>query len=214
MLALYVEGDLTEEERRPIEAHLSECQVCRGFLDGLRKSQGALKALAEPAIPSTVFEEVRRRVSAEIDGAAETAGPGTQFPFPLRPAYRWALAAGLLMAFLAAAVFLLIRGTTPSPKVAPAGGTMVSAPPAPAPQTPEAPRAPKAPESPALPVLAKAPEGLPAARRLETSPTNSGELALYLLSAPLEQEPQVIRLQTEDPEVVIYWFVEDEGGRT
>jgi anti-sigma factor RsiW len=44
----YLEGTLPEEERIRFEAHLTECDGCRGYLDDMRRLVGSLHELPEP----------------------------------------------------------------------------------------------------------------------------------------------------------------------
>ncbi len=36
LLSAYLDGELTPDERRPVEVHLEACQVCAVALDGFR----------------------------------------------------------------------------------------------------------------------------------------------------------------------------------
>ncbi len=44
----YLEGALPDHERRRFEAHLAECDGCRGYLEDMRRLIGSLNEAAEP----------------------------------------------------------------------------------------------------------------------------------------------------------------------
>jgi anti-sigma factor RsiW len=50
----YLEGALPDHERRRFEAHVAECDGCRGYLEDMRRLIGSLNAATEPpADPAT-----------------------------------------------------------------------------------------------------------------------------------------------------------------
>jgi anti-sigma factor RsiW len=56
----YLEGTLPEEERIRFEAHLSECDGCRGYLDDMRRLVGSLHELPEPPPDAATREALLR----------------------------------------------------------------------------------------------------------------------------------------------------------
>ena len=53
-LNLYFEEELSVEERAVFDGHLSECEACRAYLDGYRKT---VYALHSASFGSDVFEQ-------------------------------------------------------------------------------------------------------------------------------------------------------------
>lgn len=214
LLALYVEGDLVADETSRLEDHLASCETCRGFLEGLRASQAALKSLRGPAVADSALEEIRRGVSRRIDREVQ----GRRFrmiPLPLPQAFRLPLAAALLLAAAGAALLLWFAGPSPAPPPvaikAPATAERARPVETAAKEPPPGPV-----EKESAPPQAPEPRRPPQAAFKPEAPKETGaqEIALNLLAAPSEQEPAVIRLQTDDPDVVIYWIVKNTGGGT
>jgi Putative zinc-finger len=65
-LALYVEGDLTPSKTRDVEAHLENCSTCRSFLEALRESQSLIKSLAGETLDASSFNTVAQRVKEQL----------------------------------------------------------------------------------------------------------------------------------------------------
>ena len=61
-LSAHLDGELSGEERRELEAHLEACAACRAELEVLRRLDKAFEVLAEPA-PSGLPEKVLGRLS-------------------------------------------------------------------------------------------------------------------------------------------------------
>ena len=89
-----VSGELSEDRRVELEAHLSSCEACQAELDALRALRGATRRLAAtPDPPATLEAETRARLDA---GSAQ----GTRAP-PLRSVRPWPwLAAAVALLFL------------------------------------------------------------------------------------------------------------------
>jgi predicted anti-sigma-YlaC factor YlaD len=84
LIALYVEGDLVDQE---LERHLAECSDCREVLEDLRVSQAALKELS--VVDAAFLSAVRSGVLARIERRRRSAWPWVA-----------ALAAALIVAVL------------------------------------------------------------------------------------------------------------------
>ena len=110
-LDAYAREALPGEEVAALEAHLSGCESCSGFLESLAPRLPEIAALPrtiEP--PSAVWREVRSRIGARRPGARHVRVP------------TWVLAAAavLLVAISAGATALLLRrpaGTAPASAV-------------------------------------------------------------------------------------------------
>jgi hypothetical protein len=231
-LALYVEGDLPAAEAERLDRHLVGCESCRSFLRELRASQSALKALAEEPLPQTALSAVRERVLAETSGAA----PGGRG----RPA--WLLATAAVVVVAAGLMALsrsrpLIPDRSIATRTVPSLPSATRSPQAPGRQpsthdvaTPVVP-SPARPESTAR---AKRPVSpVPAAAQTLT-PAEADQLARALVVvaeveslADVQRDAEVMggraipdreassafmRWTTNDPDVVIYWQLETNGG--
>jgi hypothetical protein len=66
LIALYVEDDLSLSAKEDLEAHLQNCATCRVFLANLRKTQSILKDLGGDVLDPNSFSTVRERVMAQV----------------------------------------------------------------------------------------------------------------------------------------------------
>ena len=97
LLSAFVDGELTENERAEVLAHVSGCAACRARLDELFVLHDALGALDEPEVPADLTARVMAAVRAEK--AAQT--PQRKKPGAWR---RWAAMAACAALALFAAV--------------------------------------------------------------------------------------------------------------
>jgi anti-sigma factor RsiW len=65
----YLEGALPESERIRLEAHLSECDGCSGYLEDMRRLVGSLDEVPEPP-PSPQTREALLRAYRDLRGDA------------------------------------------------------------------------------------------------------------------------------------------------
>ena len=222
-LALYVEHDLADAEAAAVEAHLRECATCPSFLAELRASQAQLKDLASEEMDAEALAAVRVRLV--VAAAAPRPRHDGQVP-------TWAAAAALVLALGTLLwIFAVDRWTDPSRTVA------VSSPPRIAPTIPSAPAtAEPSPRStlPRPPAVsphmeqaqvrrgrADSPSVVPA-----LSPDDADQLARAVVAIarvrsvrdtqpdvePSPEPAPLMRLATADPDVVIYWQLEPNGG--
>lgn len=194
-IALLVEGDLPEGELGAVETHLAGCAVCRRFADELRESQRDLRSLGEVDLDRAALASVRRRVLEVLDRPARRS--------PVFVAL--AAAAGVV-----AVAFLLSRevvGRLPEPpsRVPPASAA------SPAPPEVRPPRL--------AAVDAERRAAQPASGQLAPPEPPAGRVAMTVElppsvapGAPPEDTRPVIKVVTSDPDVVIYWVTDPEGG--
>ena len=231
-LALYVESDLPAADAARLDRHLTGCESCRSFLRELSASQSALKGLAAEPLPQAALSAVRERVLAET---SRVAPGGRGLP-------AWLLVVAAVLVVAAGLTALLrsrpseadrsvatdtvppVRSATKSPQ---APGRRSSSPDVALPVGP----------SSALPVSTDRAErsvfpDMPAATQRLT-PAEADQLARALIAvAEVESlaDPQddaeamgvgaegldgsaaFIRWTTNDPDVVIYWQLETNGG--
>jgi hypothetical protein len=185
-IALYAGGDLSPVEAEAVEQHVAECAGCQVLLGGLRESLRLVREVHSEPIEAAHFAAVRARVLAELERA---------------PARRWRFAWGFAMA---TAALVLLMAMWPRPEhrsvrqafVPPAvheGGAdslVRGGPPGPPPRAPRTARAQR-----------KAGPGGPGTQKVPPR-----------ASAPPEPaEPMVVKLLTNDPDVVIYWITSTKG---
>jgi hypothetical protein len=211
-LALYVEGDLPEGDVPALEAHLAACEECRRFLADLRESQRAVRALAADPLAEEALGAVRSAVRRRLSEGRR--------PYP----WRWAAAAALA-ALTAGGSWLWQR-----PRVSP---ITFSAPAsvAPEPQTEAAAGPPPPPLPPGTGTGAgsttRAARPVSPNRPTTTAPALTREDADQLARAIVavsriervtdadreaEAPSTLIRMTTDDPNVVIYWQLDSNGG--
>jgi hypothetical protein len=221
-LALYVEHDLADADTAAVEAHLRECATCPSFLAELRASQAQLKDLASEEMEAEALAAVRVRLVV----AAAAPGPGHDGQVPT-----WAAAAAIILALGALLwIFAVDRWTDPSRTIA------VSSPPRIAPTIPSPPAAEPSPRStlPGPPAVSPHMEQAHVRRgRADRrsvvpalSPDDADQLARAVVAIArirrvqdaepdIEPSPEptpLMRLATADPDVVIYWQLEPNGG--
>jgi len=203
-IALLVEGDLSEMEAARVETHLRTCASCRAFRTELIESQNALKSLAREDLDPAALAAVRRRVRHAL--GQESGRRERWIP--------WALAASI---FAVAAALWLVALRRPEPRAPEATAEVAPRPPAAPPQSPAPTPAPAVEEAAAVrraEAPSRAPRGVPRPRR-DAPPDVRESLAAAPEGAAAPAEgPLVIKLVTTDPDVVIYWLVEPNGGKS
>ena len=65
-LASYMDGDIAEDIRLQIEAHLSHCQTCQVVLDSTRKTLTVITESGSFELPDDAFTAVAANVMAKI----------------------------------------------------------------------------------------------------------------------------------------------------
>ena len=204
-LSLYVEGDLPDRDAVVLEAHLEACGSCRSFLGELRASQGTLKALAAEPLDEHALAAVRLRVrSANRQRPRHT------------PALYWGMAASLI-AVIGGLVWLRGREARlpGSPLVAAMPSTSVTSATPPVGGTPvRTPRRvfPIMDVPTPAPTLSREDADQLARAVVAVSQIESVEDVAAPSPAPSDRPP-LIRLATSDPDIVIYWQLESDGGK-
>jgi anti-sigma factor RsiW len=186
-LALYAGGDLPKDEASEVERHLGECPGCQMFSSGLKESQELLLELHREPLAPAHFAAVRARVLAELERGR-------------RPFWRrgWVFGFGAVAAALLVALAVMPpvrswlspgRESTPKPVLvmehSPAsnGGLAAGV------------------------VVPPGSLGPPVARRVLRVATHQRR------TRPKAQtgEPVLIKIVSDDPDVVIYWIAETRG---
>ncbi len=58
MASIYLDGELSSEERQQVEHHLEQCEMCTGFVSTLRETIDMLQKLPPQGIP----QELKRTI--------------------------------------------------------------------------------------------------------------------------------------------------------
>ncbi|MCZ6614848.1 MAG: zf-HC2 domain-containing protein [Chloroflexi bacterium] len=72
MASLHLDGELSEEERRQIEFHLEQCEMCSGFVSTLRETINMLQKLPPQGIP----QELKRTILQIGDEGTPSSSQG------------------------------------------------------------------------------------------------------------------------------------------
>ena len=87
LIALYVEGDLSDGEERRLRDHLEACPVCSQFADELRETQRLVKTVYRQPVAAALLRQVRARVMAEVQ--ADRRYPRRWFDLILPRRWSW-----------------------------------------------------------------------------------------------------------------------------
>jgi anti-sigma factor RsiW len=180
LIALDVEGDLPKQEVGSLTDHLQTCPHCLEFAEKLQASQALLKELGQEAPDEATLQEVRRGI---LNRLSAEAAP-TMFPV-----WRLALGAGLVTLLILGTIIFFRR---------PAGTPVTQA----KVQRPTATEAMR--RTPAPPPLSPA-HNPKKVRPVAATKSFSGALRA---SAKQRPEPLMVKLFTDNPNVVIYWQVD------
>lgn len=234
-LALWAGDDLPAGEAARIESHLAECPGCRSLAEGLRTSRSAVGALAAEPIDEAALARVRagvrRRLAEDAGGlAGASAHQRAGAPRPAGGRWArahptvWALAAALAVAALGLGLWYQAGRPQPADRVARAER----------PAPPEPDREAVVPSPRESPEVAPTPEGRPERERRSASPSRDARepagrpepapppgppapppeppaAQAELARAPAgPTESMVIKVVSDDPDIVYYWLVEPE----
>lgn len=182
LIALYVEGDLSEFDRDRVAVHLHECSSCWDLAEDLKESQAVFKSIREDVPDATALSVVRERVLSEVDELHSM----TWFErFVFGGLRRKAALASIALFIIGSGALWLMR----EPVDVPAPPVLVIVPP-----VPDIP--------PEPPVLAPVPRVV--RRRVPEPPP-------VLVAAAKEPRQVAMKFFTDDPNVIIYWLVDEKG---
>ena len=104
LIALHAEGDLESSQAISVELHLKSCASCQRFLAELKASQALVKELAEESLDPASFNVVRQRVMQAVNRRQAARPIWWRFLPPAlaewRPAWAAALVALVALGFL------------------------------------------------------------------------------------------------------------------
>jgi hypothetical protein len=181
LVALYVEEDLSGAARVRVEAHLKECSSCWDLAEDLKESQSLFKSIREDVPDAAALSAVRERVLREAGGNESMTWLERVF-FGLR---RKTALAGFALLMVGSGALWFSR----KPEVVPAPPVMVTVQPVPEPQR-------------------EALKPAPAPKRVR----RRGPAPEAVLVAAREEPRQIaMKFYTDDPNVIIYWLVDEKG---
>jgi anti-sigma factor RsiW len=198
-LALFVGGDLSSARSGRVEHHLATCPACADTARELRDTVIELNDSPNDVIDASHLLDVRRRVLQNI---ADLESPG----FVLR--VERALFAGVRSRYaLAGAAAVLLIGVVSGAVLwhvrTPSASTSVGA------------RGPAA-AQPAMPVIASVEPTSDAKTVVQPKPATRQRRAPRrpAETQPAQGQPKelLVKLFTDDPNIVVYWFVEQNGA--
>lgn len=196
-VTLWVGGELPARRAARIEAHLAGCGECRALADEVRRAQALVASRLDALVDDRELAAVRAGVTSRIRGA-------TRATPPVHVRWRYALAVGGLAVVVALGA-LLGRRAQQSPVIHTAETVR---------PTPTA-----APPRVAVPALGEVPvRDVEDGARVAATPSTRRPLVRGARSRALRREtttqgePLVVKLVTDDPNVVIYWLVDQKKG--
>jgi hypothetical protein len=181
LIALDVESDLPKQNAGGLAEHLRTCPHCREFERKLQASQALLKELGQEAPDEAALREVRRGILSRLPSEA---GPKAY------PVWQFALGAGLVTLLIFAAIIFMRPPRTPVKR------TMARV------QTPMATEATRRTPAPPPPSPARHPKKVRAVTARKSS------ASALRASAKRQPEPLMVKLFTDNPNVVIYWQID------
>jgi anti-sigma factor RsiW len=183
-IALYAGGDLTAASKADVERHLTECAGCRILAEGIKDSLKLLRSAHQEPIAAGYYTAVRAGVLAQMAREANQR----------RPWRRWMWVSAWTAGLALAAVFFIRPAQKPKAHIVEMRAPEVQA------ALPE----PKVPMSPPEPVVRPVP--VPSAwPRRAVAPVRR------TIGPPPLGEPLVVKLITDDPDIVIYWIADRKG---
>jgi hypothetical protein len=117
MLALHVEGDLSDAATEMTSGHLETCDDCRRFVEQLRARQSLLKSLRCETVSPSECTRMRREVMSIINGGRDQSGWSLRIERAITLGFRrrsYALAAFALVGIVSVSVLAQMRHTAPN----------------------------------------------------------------------------------------------------
>lgn len=202
-IALLVSKDLPPRRAARLETHLTECTRCRALAGDMARSRTLLRQPEDNLKQDAAFARVRARTLAALEGGRHATAPWSPWP----PTLRWALPVAVVLFLAAALAAWWLKQTPfaiPPPVLDKQARLTTLAPVPPSPPEPAQTRAMASPTSPVHPAPSR--EG-PTFRTPNPRPTGG---AVPQTAEVKPSPPMLIRLETADPQVVIYWIVDEK----
>ena len=204
-IALYVEGDLSEADRKRVESHVRICSSCWDLVHDLRESQSMFKSLRAETVNATELAEVRERVFNEVRTLQPAPGWVVAMHRMFFAGFRFRNAvAGVVLVFLVSGA--LWHSLMHQPTVFEAPMKVA---------TPEA-REVLKPAEAAISAAVRRP--IPYKRSAPSATLEEEVLeipSIPLIAEPVEESSQALvvpmKFLTDDPNIIIYWLPADKG---
>jgi anti-sigma factor RsiW len=184
-LALYIEGDLPAREQDEFDAHILGCATCRRKTEELRSNQLLIKSLRGDSVSTSVLLRVRENVLSQMSRTERAPGWRRSIERKLFTGnrLRYAFASAVLIAIAGGSLasLALLRSSGPAPIPRSVAVVPVPGPRAPGSVVPETPKK-------------------PATRRREVRQP--------VAKPAVAEQPVMVNLFTDDPNIVIYWFID------
>jgi anti-sigma factor RsiW len=210
-LALYVDGDLEQDLTQQLEAHLAVCDECRSFADSLRETQGTFRQVRNDIVETASLNRIRANVLRQVRAIEERRGWIDRLGMLFWSGWSWrySVLGCVTLIVVSAVAWQLTRlagPVEPQPRVV-ANPAPVARPSETESAVAENPRAIAQPGAIAaarvVPVVAEeevdAPEPVPLEAITEERSTE-------------RSNDSVVQFLTEDPNIVIYWLIDPNGG--
>lgn len=208
-IALYVEGDLEKDLAQQLEAHLAVCDDCRSFADVLRETQITFRQVRGDIIETASLDRIRANVLRQVRHIEERRGWIDRLGMFLWTGWSWrySVLGCIALVMVSAIVWRLTR---------------VAIPVEPQPRIVSTPK--QADPRPEKAVSAAVEKPSAVAKRRPSIAAARVEPAEVVVEIPIvepvpfesaaDEQPKdsVVQLFTEDPNVVIYWLIDPNGG--
>jgi hypothetical protein len=229
LIALYVEGDLTGRKLEQVRQHVDCCASCRRFTHEIGESQGLLKKLNDEPLDEQALRSVEHRVLQQIANPARTFSQSSILG--LLPAWQWPAlgAAGALMLFVVLLLWPWSVERNPRQKVPSAGSEMTTRPRRPSQEVETRKKGPPLEsfgiDRPEQVATAGPPArqgsirlqdikvGSMGSEKPEAIPVELPSIQTANLDIPEPANQMVIKLVTEDPNIVIVWLIDQKRGK-
>jgi predicted anti-sigma-YlaC factor YlaD len=91
-LARYCDGQVTTDEARRIEAHLTSCERCRRERDDIRFAAGLVRQLAVVTAPGSIWQSIDAKLDAAVPFPQPARASARRWILAPVPAFAWTLA--------------------------------------------------------------------------------------------------------------------------
>jgi anti-sigma factor RsiW len=209
-LALYVEGDLEQDLAQQLEAHLAVCDECREFADTLRETQVTFRQVRNDIIETASLDRIRAKVLRQVRAIEERRGWIDRLGMLLWSGWSWrySVLGCVALVVVSAVVWRLTRVAGPiesQPRVVAS----------PKPEQAVRPEEAVSAVAESRPAITKPRQVIAAA---PGEPADVAEAVPVPEPIPFEavteeqSKDNVVQLFTEDPNIVIYWLIDPNGG--